>query len=552
MPDSAVTAVPDSEAGASVAQADTQTQFANDLTSHGTLARLPLAGGLSLLTALLLVVSFPDFNFSPLAWIGFVPLLVTLARGQTPRRAFLLGWLFGSVFFYATCHWLSYSMIHYGGIHPLIAYSLLIPGALVLGLFPAAFAWVLIRGVRHWGPVALLLAPVLWIAFEWARLSVTGQLWNAIGYSQAFHPQLIQVARFGGVYAVSFLIILVNSAVAYAIVRLTKEALAVAIMIIVLVAAVVFVSTWIASPPAQQASQPTLSVIALQPNVPMDPLKSTTQIHELVQHHLVTSEQALKSAPGETHRLLIWPESPMNFSYAMDSQFRDLIGRFAQQQRTFILFNSQEPAPDKGTYNSAVLINEEGRLIAQYDKIRLMPFGEYVPLPQWIPGSNQVRGIVGEFTPGTRYTLMPVAGVEAGVFICIESAYPWIARNFATQGADLLVNISNDGYLGQTAVMRQHLANAVFRAVENGRPLLRVTNTGITAYVTSNGEVRDAAPGFETAVRTWTVTNSPKTQTFYTRHGDLFVVSCAVLTLLVAALTFIRPLRQGKTARLQA
>jgi apolipoprotein N-acyltransferase len=175
-----------------------------------------------------------------------------------------------------------------------------------------------------------------------------------------------------------------------------------------------------------------------------------------------------------------------------------------------------------------------------------MPFGEYVPLPQWMPGSNQVRAIVGEFSPGTRYTLMPVAGVEAGVFVCIESAYPWIARNFATQGADVLINISNDGYLGPTAVMRQHLANAVFRAVENGRPLLRVTNTGITAYVTANGEVRDAAPGFATAVRTWTVTKGAKPQTFYTRHGDLFVVSCAVLTLVVAALTFVGPLRKGR------
>src|SRR4030095_14673235 len=145
-PHSAVTAALDPETGASVAAAHAQTQFADDLTGQRALARLPLAGGLSLLTALLLILSFPDFNFSPLAWIGFVPLLVTLARGQMPRRAFLLGWLFGSVFFYATCHWLSYSMIHYGGITRPIAYSLLIPGALVLGLFPAGFAYVSIRG----------------------------------------------------------------------------------------------------------------------------------------------------------------------------------------------------------------------------------------------------------------------------------------------------------------------------------------------------------------------------------------------------------------------
>src|SRR6185436_11760045 len=115
------------------------------------------------------------------------------------------------------------------------------------------------------------------------------------------------------------------------------------------------------------------------------------------------------------------------------------------------------------------------------------------------------RGIVGDFTPGANYGLMPVGNMRAGVFICIESAYPSIARQFTSEGADVLINISNDGYLGPTAVMRQHLANAVFRAVENDRPLLRVTNTGITAYITTNGEVKDATEGFQTEVRTWSI-----------------------------------------------
>jgi apolipoprotein N-acyltransferase len=230
----------------------------------------------------------------------------------------------------------------------------------------------------------------------------------------------------------------------------------------------------------------------------------------------------------------------MNFSYATDTQFRNLIQAFAQQHHTFIIFNSQEPAPDGGTYNSAVLIDEEGRLIAQYDKIRLMPFGEYVPLPYWVPGSNQVRGIVGEFSAGTHYTLMPVAKTQAGVFICIESAYPWIARRFAAEGAELLINISNDGYLGPTAVMRQHLANTVFRAVENDRPLVRVTNTGTTAYISADGQIQDATPGFQTATRVWTVESGTRAHTFYTWAGDLFVITCALLTLFVTVLTFVR------------
>jgi apolipoprotein N-acyltransferase len=277
----------------------------------------------------------------------------------------------------------------------------------------------------------------------------------------------------------------------------------------------------------------------------MDLVKSPQQFQDLVTRHLVNSESALNRLPhDDAPRLVIWPESPMNFSYGTDALFRDLVGGFAKQHHTAVLFNSQEPAPDNGFYNSALLINEEGRLIAQYDKIRLMPFGEYVPLPRWLPGTNQVRAIVGEFTPGTRYTLMPLGKLQAGVFICIESAYPQIARTFTAEGADVLINISNDGYLGETAVMRQHLGNAIFRAVENERPLLRVTNTGITAYIAANGSVSDETPGFQTAVRTWTVTQAGNTRTFYTRHGALFIGTCAALTLFVFVLTFTRA---GKT-----
>ena len=399
------------------------------------LARVATACTLTLLSALLLVLSFPDFNLWPLAWIGFVPLLVTLAQGQTPWRAFLLGWLAGTAFFYVTCYWLTYSMIHYGGIHRWLAYLLLIPAVLIAGLFPASFALVLARSLRRWGTGALLMAPALWVAFEWARLSVTGQLWNAIGYSQAFHPALIQVARLGGVYGVGFLIVAVNASVAYALVRRTARAIAWAALIVAGVFVVVLISNEIQSPSDKRLPTPALTIIALQPNVPMEPVKSAQQMQELVSRHLITSETALRELPNNNApRLVIWPESPMNFSYGTDSQFRDLVGHFAQQNHTSLLFNSQEPAPDNGFYNSALLINEEGRLVAQYDKIRLMPFGEYVPLPQWLPGSNQVRAIVGEFASGQRYTLMPVGTMRAGVFICIESAYPWIARTFTAAG----------------------------------------------------------------------------------------------------------------------
>jgi apolipoprotein N-acyltransferase len=237
-------------------------------------------------------------------------------------------------------------------------------------------------------------------------------------------------------------------------------------------------------------------------------------------------------------RLVVWPESPMNFAYGTDNQLRERLATFAKANHTSVLLNSQEVAPKDGIYNSALLINEEGKLVVQYDKIRLLPFGEYVPLPRWLPGSGLITSIVGDFTPGTNYPLMQLGKERAGVFICIESAYPSIARTFTGEGADVLINISNDGYLGPTAVMRQHLANAVFRAVENQRPVLRVTNTGITAFITPTGQVIDATEGFKPEVRIWTVGQTAPHTTFYTKHGDLFAIACAVFSLLIFVLTF--------------
>jgi apolipoprotein N-acyltransferase len=233
----------------------------------------------------------------------------------------------------------------------------------------------------------------------------------------------------------------------------------------------------------------------------------------------------------------------MNFAYGTDNQLRERLATFAKANHTSVLLNSQELAPNDGIYNSALLINEEGKLVVQYDKIRLLPFGEYVPLPRWLPGSGLITSIVGDFTPGTNYPIMQVGNQRAGVFICIESAYPSIARTFTGEGADVLINISNDGYLGPTAVMRQHLANAVFRAVENQRPVLRVTNTGITAFITRTGQLIDATEGFKPEVRIWTVGQTEPRTTFYTRHGDLFAIAWALFSLLIFVLTFRRSLR---------
>jgi apolipoprotein N-acyltransferase len=490
-------------------------------------------------SAALLAFSFLDFDLWPLAWIALVPLLLVVARQRRALPAFLLGWLFGAAFFFVSCYWLTYSIIHFGGFSPFVAYPMLVPGAVILGVFPAAFASLLAQLVKKWGVPALLFAPALWSPLEWARLEITGQLWNAIGYSQAFHPRLIQTAAWGGVYLVGSLIVLVNAALTLLLLKRNRRT---ALMTCAALAAVFLIVLSAArNRSLTPESQPSAIVIAIQPNVPMDLIKSSEELEQLRLRHFEMSQTTLLNLPNDgAARLLVWPESPMNFTYGTDQNFRDLLTAFAKQHRTSILLNSQETAPNDGVYNSALLINEEGKLAAQYDKIRLLPFGEYVPLPRWMPGAGLIRGIVGDFTPGTSYGLMNVGDARAGVFICIEAAYPAIAGRFTREGADVLINISNDGYLGPTAVLRQHLANAVFRATENNRPLLRVTNTGITAFIGADGTVADATHEFQQDVRVWKIRRSSTAPSFYAKHGDWFVAACTLLSLAVFLVSFKR------------
>ena len=492
----------------------------------------------SVLSAVLLVLSFPNFEIAALAWVGVVPLMVVVARRPAPLRALILGWTTGTLFFYVSCYWLTYSMIHYGGLPAVVAYLLLLPGAITVGLFPGLFALVLAVVIRRWGSKAVLLSPIIWVAFEYARLGVTGQLWNAIGYSQAYHIALIQTARFGGVYAVGFAIIMVNAAIALLVLRRTATTIGASALTLLLAAAFTFSDRLAPKTMVRPVVNPQtfLTIVALQPNVPMAVVKTPEETNELLARHLSISKQKLdetRDEPGS--RLVIWPESPMNFAYASDRQFQEIVTSFTIENHTSLLFNSQEPAPAGGVYNSAVLINEKGRVISQYDKIRLLPFGEYVPLPRWLPGASLITALVGDFTPGANYTLMPVSAYHrAGVFICIESAYPSIARTMTKGGANVLINISNDGYLGPTAVMRQHLANAVFRAVENNRRVLRVTNSGITALIEPEGTISDATSGFETDVRVWTMPELFGATTFYTKYGDVLPIACLVATVVAA------------------
>jgi apolipoprotein N-acyltransferase len=522
--------------------------------------------GFGFLTAALLILSFPNFDLWPLAWVGLVPLFIVIVRRPGVIPSFVTGWIAGAVFFYGTCYWLTYAMIRYGHIPAPIAYLLLVPLTIAVGIFPGIASAILARCVSRWGPRAILFAAFVWPAVEWIRFEITGQLWNAVGYSQTFAfsrgqtAPLIQAAAWGGVYAVSMLIAGFSASIVLLLTDTKTESRAFAVTMLAVVIVVLAVSMFEGRSRFEKAGTeslqaPSADIIAIQPNVPMTPPASLAASAELIQRHLQLSETGLAKVASVSAdvpappRIVIWPESPMNFEYSEDNEFREFVGEFSRSHNASIIFNSQEPS-GIGYANSAIMLDSGGRIVQRYDKIQLLPFGEYVPVPRWIPGAQLIPTMVGDFIPGSSFPQMPLGSAgKAGIFICFESAFPSIARTFVKNGSDVLINISNDGYLGPTAVMRQHLANAIFRAVENNRSVVRVTNTGITTLITPGGVALDQTNGFEPAVRTWRLPLSRSEMTFYTEYGDLVVWICAVLTALVVGLSFTKALSR-KSAKI--
>lgn len=494
---------------------------------------------LTVLSAILLVLAFPNFDLWFLAWFALVPLFLAIEREKDSIvKSAILGWIFGLLFFAGSCWWLTFSFTHYGGIPLWLAYILLFIITGIVGIFPAIFAAAFSAILKRFETYGILSAPFLWTAQEFLRATLADTSWNAIGYSQASEGYLIQSASLGGIYLVGFIIVLMNSALTFSLKNQSKReylySISFALPILLVAVSLWFspLATWNFKLPPTLRDGEKSSVVVVQANVPMSNLNEEKWLR-LRHRHVELAEAALqklkeqRTNDKEQSTLVIFPESPMNFSYGTDSELRQYLGDFARKYNASVLFNSAEPNPNGENYfNSAIMINEQGAKIGQYDKIHLVPFGEFAPVPS--PIKPLIPTLVGSFQPGENYNLFPVGDAKAGIVICYESHFPSLSREFARRGADVLIEMTNDGYLGDTGVLRQHLAGAIFRAVETNRPVIRATNVGITAYINERGEVSDAADVYSEATRTWTISKSDGKQTFYVKYGDWFAWLCLI------------------------
>jgi apolipoprotein N-acyltransferase len=556
------------------------------------------------LSAVLLELPFPLAGPMPpwrnlFAWFGLVPLLwailspACVGSRRPLRRAFLLAYLCGFLWYAGNCYWIRDTMSRYGDM-PLFAPTLLLIGySLVLGLYFGLFgvALALVRRASGSTRLALAAAPVLWAGLELAASRITSVPWDQLGYSQVDNLLVSQLAPWTGVYGISFLLVAANSLYAYGILtrsqrvptpprpidpkqpRWRLKALFGREVWVASSQALIFFLIFAGPMWSPPVPAPTATAVLIQPNLDVsgdnrwsgpDWDRHMADFAKLAGEQCKTyiagipqtsaSSGEIVCPPYPTHPdLVAWPESPAPFEEG-DPRFQKALAAIAlQTQAPLVVGNigSDFAGQDGGWhfYNSALIVGADGARVGRYDKIHLVPYGEYIPFKELFTFAHKLTGRVSEFTRGDQRKVFILAGSNGerhryGVFICYEAVFADEVRHFAQLGAEVLVNISDDGWYGDTSAAWQHLNMARMRAIENRRWILRDTNTGVTAAIDPYGRVRQSIPrhavdalpaqyGFRDDI------------TFYTAHGDVFGWLCAILGLGIVATAAGKTLRAG-------
>ncbi len=467
-------------------------------------------------------------SLSPL----IVASVLAARAGQTSVRVFGLGWLTGFVYFAGTLYWLAQVMAEFGGLSIVVA-GLLASGLFCwLAVFVGVFAVLVARAGRSGSLGAVWLAPVFWIVTEWIRAWLGGNFpWILLGYSQVRTLPVLQLASIGGVPLLSGLVALVSTAAAIlALSRARQHRIGAALCAVLVIAVSVWGAARMARGTLTSAGEP-IRVGLLQGNVPQDQKWDPAQRNAITRRYVELSREAL----GQGARLVIWPEASTPFYFDVDGAMAEPIRRLARETGTAFVIGTDEfeAGIDGGAdrfFNAAALVGQDGRTQASYRKIRLVPFGEYVPFKRLLFFVGPLIESVSDFSPGEELTLFDAGGARFNVAICYEVIYPDLARSAVLQGSQLLTTITNDAWFGRSSAAYQHFEQATVRAVEQGRYLVRAANTGITGAVDPYGRVLASTPLFETRVLTTDV-RLLSGRTVYASVGDAPVYVSWLVTL---------------------
>jgi len=488
---------------------------------------------MSITTGILLTASFPPF-LGWTAWIALVPLLISL-ENESSSSAFKLGFLAGITHYMTLIFWIVVVLKQYGGLGIEISIAILILLCAYLSLYPAVFSF-LTRVIPHTRFPALSAA-MIWVSLEFIRSwMLSGFPWCLLGYSQFEQIRLIQISDITGVYGLSFLIISVNCLLSRIILdkysKLSKRILRLetATVTIILFLTIFYGQLRLTESLKNKQGQ-TINAVVIQPNINQaikwnpDFQKETMELY----HRLTSSKYDFKPD------IIMWPESAVPFFYQDAPAYSDITSKIANDSNSWLLFGS--PAYQVSNqyvtryYNRAYLISPEGETVDYYDKVHLVPFGEYVPLKKFLPFIDRLVYAAGDFASGENLMPLNLPDIPLGILVCFEAIFPELARAQTRNGAQILANITNDAWFGRTSASYQHLAMASFRASENKRPLIRCANTGISAFIDRYGRITSKGGLFTEEVLTSKIT-ADTSFTFYSVHGDVFAVTIFFICLI--------------------
>ncbi len=497
---------------------------------------------LAILSGILLVLIFPSFNYSFLAWISLVPLLIAV-ENKNSITAFCLGFLTGVIAYAGILYWLGEALIKYGQLPAIVSYLILLALVFYLALYVGFFCLVqrfFVLHVSSW-ILHVLFGGFLWVFLELCRTYfLSGFPWALLGYSQWKNTFLIQIAEFTGCYGVSFLIVMGNITFRKMLApqwqgkKLHKK---VKILVFAGIAlSICYGYGYFVINQAEKDAQSSLKVAVLQGNIPQKMKWDSAYKLQI----MTIYEKLVKEVKPLNPQLIVWPEAALPGYTKYDRDLNCWLETIIKQSECNHIIGGLDVEYGKNNlekekyYNSAFLFSSDGRILNQHNKIHLVPFGETVPLKCLFSKVFNVLNEMGDFDKGKEVSILKLPMANTGTIICFEVIFPDLVRRFVKKGAKMMVNITNDAWFGKTSAPEQHFSTCVFRAVENRVSIVRAANTGVSGFVDAFGRVMKSTPLF---VEGWLYDDVylSEKKSFYTKYGDVFACGCSILVVILMA-----------------
>lgn len=494
----------------------------------------------------LLALSFPKVGLAALAWIALIPLLFSI-EGQKPKRAFHLGLAFGLAHYSILLYWIAGVMHNYGNLPLVASVAALLLLVIYLSLYTATFSYF-VAFTKMAGLSPVITAPILWVSLEYLRSKLlTGFPWENISYSQYANLYFIQICDLLGDYGLSFYIVFVNATLTHFVQerhRLRNGIRPLRPYLMALLA--ISLLYWgygayrVRDIEEKVRLSPKIGTAVIQGNIKQDFKWSPRWQTKTIETYGHLSQTA---ADGFKTDLIIWPETAVPFYFQDISPLSATIWQLSNILQTNLLFGApayvREEKMKPAFFNSAYLLPPGEGSLDRYDKVHLVPFGEYVPARSLLPFADKLVGTAIDFTPGRDVKPLTTGQLRIGTLICFESIFPELARAQVRNGANLLVNITNDAWFNDSSAPYQHMSMAVFRAVENRVGLARAANTGVSMFVSPTGKITQATTLFTTTFLREKVALLSE-QTIYNRLGDFFPAICVILGIMIISYTLWR------------